>query len=217
MDTSKLIELASQLRNPSGDYGLDIAEMMHKSNYKMTISSIDSLNIQANDKILEIGHGNCAHLGEIVSKASNIGYTGLDISELMFKTASKINSNYIENGIAKFTLYDGEIIPFEDNLFDKIFTVNTIYFWNNPKEFLKEIYRVLNSNGILSIAFGRKEYMEKLPFTQYGFQLYDQIRVLELIEDSGFKHLESMNFNDHIISKDGSPIERFYTVSTLQK
>lgn len=217
MDTSNLIELARQLREPSGDYGLEIAEMMHESNYKMTMASIDSLNIQSNEKILEIGHGNCSHLKDIISKVSNLHYTGLDISELMNKTASKINSNFIENGVATFTLYDGEIIPFNDNSFDKIFTVNTIYFWNNPKEFLKEIYRVLNSNGILSIAFGRKEYMEKLPFTQYGFQLYDKNLVMELIIDSGFKHLESLDYNDQIISKNGSPIERFYTVSTLIK
>ncbi len=36
-----------------------------------------------------------------------------------------------------------EKLPFADNAFDKIITVESFYFWPDPAENLKEVYRVL--------------------------------------------------------------------------
>ena len=69
-------------------------------------------------------------------------------------------------------VYDGQNIPFGEQSFDKIFTVNTLYFWKEPNTFLEEIYRVLRNNGTFVLTFGHKDFMSNLPFTQYGFQLY---------------------------------------------
>jgi SAM-dependent methyltransferase len=60
-------------------------------------------------------------------------------------------------------LYEGKKLPFEDETFDKIFTVNTVYFWENPVEFLNEIYRVLKDDGTFVLTFGQRDFMEKLP------------------------------------------------------
>ena len=139
----QLKELAQQLSKPNGDDGISIANMMHDSNIGMTQKTIAALNIANGDLILELGHGNCKHLPEILNKAENTSYYGLEISELMQKQAAENNSAATQGNKASFHLYDGNKIPFSDNTFNNILTVNTIYFWEDAEAFIQEIYRVL--------------------------------------------------------------------------
>jgi hypothetical protein len=73
-------------------------------------------------------------------QAENLKYYGLEMSELMFQGARQINRNFVSQKQAFFSLYDGNVIPFGNAAFDKIFTVNTIYFWQGPEKLLLEIY-----------------------------------------------------------------------------
>ncbi|MHC0443676.1 class I SAM-dependent methyltransferase, partial [Flavobacterium sp. 3-210] len=80
----------------------------------------------------------------------------------MFQEARKINRNFVSQKQAFFSLYDGNKIPFEDETFDKVFTVNTIYFWQKPEDLLSEIYRVLKPNGNFCLTFAEEDFMKKL-------------------------------------------------------
>src|SRR5690606_39310862 len=78
---------------------------------------------------------------KILKTHTEIQYFGIDISALMHKEAVTANQTYIQNNRADFQLYDGLELPYPKNLFDGIFSVNTVYFWENPQAFLHEIYR----------------------------------------------------------------------------
>lgn len=210
-----LKELAKQLGNPEGEIGIEVANMMNATNIGMTKHSIKSLNLDKNDVVLEIGHGNCGHLSFLMKQAENLKYFGLEISELMQQEAIKSNKNYIMNNSAEFELYNGTKIPFDDESFDKIFTVNTLYFWQNPDLLLKEIYRVLKQNGILALTFADKSFMEKLPFTNFGFNLYSLKDAEELLQKNHFKILNSISQTEQVFSKTNEMVNRtFFTVLT---
>src|SRR5690606_35477524 len=162
MNEKDLKALASQLRQPNGTAGVEISDMMNETNIKMTLHSIKQLNILDNEIVLELGHGNCKHLPFVLEQKSNLTYYGLEISELMNQEAKQINHQYTDKQTAFFHLYDGLIIPYENNYFDKIFTVNTIYFWDNPQLLLSEMYRVIKPKGVLNITFAQKDFMEHL-------------------------------------------------------
>lgn len=213
----ELKEMAAQLSCPSGEAGTDIANKMNDTNSTMTLKAIETLRLSDNDSFLEIGHGNCRHLKDILKSAKNIQYFGLDISELMNQEAANINSAYVETGKASFHLYTGEKIPFQNNSFHKIMTVNTIYFWKNPAELLKEIYRVLKNNGLFSIAFVQKDFMETLPFTKYGFELFDTERVEALIKTTSFKIVKILNQMEQVESKAGEMVNRNFTIVMVEK
>ena len=66
---------------------------------------------------------------------------------------------------ARFLLYDGSNLPLEEESFDKVFSVNTIYFWEDPSHMLSELARVLRPEGRLVLGLGLKSYMMKLIFT----------------------------------------------------
>ncbi|KAA5538410.1 class I SAM-dependent methyltransferase [Paenimyroides baculatum] len=208
-----LKELAKQLGNPEGETGIEVANMMNATNIGMTKHAIESLNLDKNDVVLEIGHGNCGHLPFLMKQAENLKYFGLEISELMQQQAIKSNQNYIENNSAEFELYKGTEIPFDDESFDKIFTVNTLYFWQNPDLLLNEIHRVLKPNGILALTFADKSFMEKLPFTNFGFNLYSLKNAEELLQKNRFKILNSISQTEQVFSKTNEMVNRtFFTV-----
>ncbi len=215
--SDELKELARQLRQPHGTKGLEIADMMHANNIGMTLHSIDCLRIQDGENILEIGHGNGGHLEYLLKQKKNLTYFGLEMSELMNKETQRINALFLDSGQAIFRLYDGQNIPFPDNSFDKIFTVNTIYFWANPGLFLSELYRVLKPGGTLNITFAQKSFMEQLPFTRFGFDLYDDAKMQRLIDTSAFRMIASEARTETVISKTGDPVQRDFVTVSLEK
>lgn len=216
MEKDELKILAQNLANPQGEKGIEIGEMMNATNISMTLESIRTLLIEDDENILEIGHGNAGHLKNILNRAQNLKYTGVDISETMHNEAKRLNKNFESQ--AKFVLYEGKKLPFEDKTFDKIFTVNTVYFWENPVEFLNEIYRVLKRDGIFVLTFGQRKFMETLPFTEYNFTMYSNSEMEELVAESHFKRMKISEKEEDIQSKSGNEtIHRIYTVLTIKK
>jgi ubiquinone/menaquinone biosynthesis C-methylase UbiE len=217
MKKEELIEIASQLKLPKGDKGIEMGKMMQETNINMTRNAIQNLNISNENKILELGHGNAGHVEYLFKKETNLNYYGLEMSELMFQEAQEINKNYIAKKQAHFSIYNGNDIPFEESFFDKIFTVNTIYFWQNPEKMLLEIYRVLKIKGIFCLTFAQESFMKQLPFTQYGFELYTTEKAENLIEKTLFKIKYSETLKEKIKSNTGELVNRDFTTIILEK
>lgn len=216
MEKEDLIKLAQHLANPRGKEGIETGEMMHSTNIGMTLESIKALLIEDHETILEIGHGNAAHVKHIINKARNVRYTGIDISETMHYEARRLNQEYQDQ--VDFVWYEGKRLSFADQTFDKIFTVNTVYFWEEPVEYLNEIYRVMKNNGTFVLTFGQKDSMEKLPFTQFGFRLYSTDEMEETVSKSHFKRMKISEREEQVKSKTGDQtIHRIYTILTIKK
>ena len=217
MKQEELQAIASQLKHPSGEKGIEMGNMMNETNINMTKHSIQNLNISNENRILELGHGNAGHVAFLFEQAEKLKYYGLEISELMFQEARQINRNFVSQKQAFFSLYDGNTIPFEAELFDKIFTVNTIYFWQKPEELLSEIYRVLKPNGNFCLTFAEEDFMKKLPFTQFEFELYSTEKAQELIKKSDFKIVYTETQTEKVKSKTGELVDRGFTTIVLEK
>ena len=217
MEKEELQAIASQLKHPSGEKGIEMANMMHETNINMTRNAIQNLNITEGNKVLELGHGNAGHLEYLLKKATNLNYYGLEMSELMFQEAQQINKKFVAKKQADFSLYNGNEIPFQEYFFDKIFTVNTIYFWQNPEKMLLEVYRVLKTKGIFCLTFAQESFMKQLPFTKYEFELYTTEKAEELIEKTLFKIKYSETLKEKIKSKTGELVDRTFTTLVLEK
>ncbi|WP_316802415.1 class I SAM-dependent methyltransferase [Pedobacter nototheniae] len=213
-----LKEVAAQLSCPKGEKGLKTAAMMNVSNIGMTKSAISAMVLQNGNQVLEIGPGNASHLEYLLQQAHNVGYTGADISALMIEEASKINAGFIENKKAKFVLTETEVLPFVSAGFDQVFTVNTIYFWKNPEQFLNEINRILKPKGIFTVCFADQTFMETLPFTSYGFQLYSDHSAAALLKKANFSIEKVASFTENISNNIGqSVIRKYYVIRAIKK
>ena len=217
MKQEELQAIASQLKNPSGEKGIEMGNMMNETNINMTRHSIQNLNISKENRILELGHGNAGHLEFLFEQAEKLKYYGLEMSELMFQEARQINRNFVSQKQAFFSLYDGTIIPFEDDFADKIFTVNTIYFWKEPEKMLLEIYRILKPNGNFCLTFAEEDFMKQLPFTKFGFELYSTEKAVKLIEKSLFKIIKKETLTEKVKTRTGELVDRDFTTLVLEK
>lgn len=216
MEKEQLEALAAQLGNPSGEKGIEVAEMMNETNIGMTKNSISNLQLAAGDFILELGHGNAGHLDFLLSQSNDLHYTGLEISPLMHEEAKQLNRDAFESGKANFLLYDGEEMPVEAHTVDKVFTVNTIYFWKDPKMVFSELSRILKPNGTLALTFAHRSFMEMLPFTAFGFTLYNPDEILEIISGTNFQLDRADEQTEVVKTKTGESVERFFSTLVLK-
>ena len=206
MDEKSLQQLAQQLRKPDGDLGKKVGENMNASNALMNTFTIEELHLQNDDCILEIGMGNGFFVKTILGIEHSVSYYGCDYSELMIAEATALNKNFVETGQAKFVLASADHLPFKSHSFDKLFTINTIYFWSNPSVELTEIHRVLKPKGKFLLTVRSKLTMENIPVTQFGFKLYSKELLTDLLTATGFevtqvveKEETEMEFSGHKI------------------
>ncbi len=216
MEKDQLAELASQLSHPSGEKGNEIAQMMNETNIGMTRNAITNLNLAPSDSVLELGHGNAGHLEFLFSQCQDIHYTGLEISTLMNQEAQQLNQSFVDAQKASFVLYDGNQLPFAKDQFDKSFTVNTLYFWKDPAELLAELSRVLKPKALFALTFAHRSFMENLPFTPFGFTLYNPDEVMKLVEQSSFTLDHEDSKIETVMTKDGQSVERQFSTFVLE-
>ncbi|EKD95372.1 MAG: hypothetical protein ACD_24C00508G0007 [uncultured bacterium] len=94
-------------------------------------------------KILDVGCG----IGTVVNrltKTSTGNYIGVDVSEVFIKKAKK------EGGI--FMLFDGEHLPFKNEIFDKVGAFTVLEHTENPVGLISEMVRVLKKDGKIIIS-----------------------------------------------------------------
>ncbi len=211
---TELKQLAANLRCPEGNAGIKAGEMMNATNSGIISNTIATLGISPNDSILEIGPGNGNHVQEIDAIAPGIQYKGIDISEIMVAEAS---TQFVDYANVSFSLSDGRFIPFDKNIFDKVFTVNTIYFWEDAPAYLNEIIRVIKPDALLSIGFIPERIMQKIPFAKYGFNLYSETWVRNLLVSSGLEVVSEQTEKEFVTSNTGEQIEREYVITTAKK
>ena len=179
---------ASQCGNPRGTVGKIITWAMNRTNNIMYHGIIENMKPSEGMKILDIGFGN-GYLEKLIYGQAKCSIYGIDISEDMVKLASENNKKGIENGDIHLSIGDCCNLTFEDNSFDIVTTMNTIYFWNDTMQGLQEIYRVLKDGGVFYNAVLTKESLDKVFYTKNGFKKFEKNEYVEMGQQVGFKKI----------------------------
>jgi len=196
-------ELAKHLRKPNGEKGKKVGQQMNKGNKYICMNSYKVLAPSKNDVILEIGMGNGLFIKDLLVMTENLSYTGVDFSETMIQEASEINIDFVKQGIVNFKEASIENLPFKDNHFNLITTTNTLYFWPNPIENIKELLRILKPNGKLLVAYRSKSCMDQIELSKYGFDKYEKEEVENLFNTAGFQKITTETIEEPELDFDG--------------
>ncbi|MDP4144075.1 MAG: class I SAM-dependent methyltransferase [Bacillota bacterium] len=178
--------IADQFGMPTGFGGTISTFIMNRMNQIQYKSVMNNLNCSQGDKILDIGFGNGYLIKQLASKNPGDFY-GIEISEDMLETASKRNRKLIEQGKVHLTKGNVMDIPSEDSYFNKIYTVNTVYFWDNLDKGLSEIKRVLTPDGVFINVIYSRQWLDNIKYTQYGFSKYTPKELEEATLSNGLK------------------------------
>lgn len=142
-----------QYRKPNGLIGTYIGEKMVRQHKPETIWTIELLNIQQSDSVLELGCGAGYAMKMILKHNIECKVVGLDLSPTVIRSAMIRNKKALNNEKAKLVQANVKSLPFEDEQFDKVFSIHTIYFWDDLSATISEIVRVLKPGGIFLLTF----------------------------------------------------------------
>jgi ubiquinone/menaquinone biosynthesis C-methylase UbiE len=183
--------IAKQFGKPEGFGGILSTFVMNLLNRKLYRSIIEILQIDKNDTILDIGFGNGFLLNKIAKRKPKKMF-GIEISRDMIFAANKRNKSYISDKKMELIEADVQHLPYSDASIDKIYTVNTVYFWKNTKVGFNEILRVLKPNGLFINAIYTKNWLDKLIITKYGFSKFADGQLENETVQSGFSSVQTI-------------------------
>ncbi|QHA91043.1 methyltransferase domain-containing protein [Bacillus sp. N1-1] len=141
-----------QYQHPKGLLGWYIGEKMIRQHKPETIWSISLLNLQKDEDILEIGCGAGYAMKRLLNKPSIHKVIGLDVSKTLLHSSTIRNQIAIRQKRAQVIHGNVHKLPFKDKQFSKVFSVHSVYFWENLPQAMSEIARVLKPNGAVSLT-----------------------------------------------------------------
>jgi ubiquinone/menaquinone biosynthesis C-methylase UbiE len=172
----------------------DEMERHHLPIFEPTLPLMD---VQPTDRVLDLGCGSGWATRLVAERFHPKKIVGIDISDQMVRRAAEQSQ-----GIANIEFKQGaaEGIPSPDASVDKIFSIESFYYWPDQMEGLKEAKRVLAPGGKLFILINL--YKDN----HYSLRWVDELKVpvhalsqaeyIELLTKAGFKGAEARRISD---------------------
>jgi ubiquinone/menaquinone biosynthesis C-methylase UbiE len=133
---------------------------MAQTDRKCAAWVVGLLEVQSNDKVLEIGFGPGVGM-ELLAQAASGGYVfGIDPSKEMLDQAAAPNARAIESGQVDLRLGSAEALPFEDNSFDKAMAINSLHGWPDAIAGLKKFLVRFGCFGIAELATAEEQWRD---------------------------------------------------------
>jgi len=203
---SKILSL--QARKPSGIIGRYLmTKIFNNGNADLNTFVKETLELQRQDRVLEVGFGPGKLINEMANFTTEGVVEGIDFSQTMLKQASKVNKQHIAKGKVRLQNKECSMLPFDNESFDKLCSINTIYFWKKPNKYFSEMFRVIKSGGKIVIGFRDKKQMSSLNLSDDIFNYYSQDDVINLLTEAGFRDVR-------IREKEGVPFVSYCAIAT---
>lgn len=185
--------LAGQLGNPNGWFGRTVmARLLDRGNRALIDATLARLELQPSDRFLDVGFGGGYSLGRALECGAHVH--GVEPSDDMVQRAREVYASAAASGRLSLCREAAESLPFSDASFDKIFTVNTIYFWTDPDRALESLHRVLVPEGRLAIGFSSASKMKRFSplVVRHGFRLWEPEDIENRMTQAGFVGVRSI-------------------------
>ena len=190
-------ELIKNARKPVGELGHQILDRMNQSHESMAQWGVTHFEVNEDSKILDIGCGGGRNIQRFAEQISENGrVVGIDYSEVSVEKSTKLNQEFIDQGIVNVLQGSVSEMPFYDETFDIVTGFETIYFWPDFINDLKEVNRVLKKGGLVFFcneAVSRDGEMEKYDdlVELLDMKIYSEEVLKESLEKTGFNDFKA--------------------------
>ena len=172
---------------PKGRMGRAMLKFMNLCHAPLTNWGLGLADIQDGWTILDIGCGGGATLKRLLERSRDAQVYGIDISEESVAKARKVNAKELDKQV--FVCQgSAEKLPYEDNKFDLVTAVETVYFWPNLPSCLQEVNRVLKPGGRFVIMVEVVDNNSKWTDLVEGMTAYQPRQLQAMLNEAGFVH-----------------------------
>ncbi|WP_170289370.1 class I SAM-dependent methyltransferase [Metabacillus lacus] len=166
--------LSKNFRKPEGILGKIAGKVMSWENQEINEWTVEKLEIQSGDNVLEIGYGPGYGIEYILSNYEGTSVDGADVSETMKEQAGKRLQSFIEEGRARLWAVDIEKAELEKESYDRVLSVNNYTIWDSPREGLENVVAALRPGGRAAITMQpRQEDAATEKTKKYAKQIQD--------------------------------------------
>lgn len=202
MSDNKSIAVDEQMRREFNQWAeAGRGEEMEHHHISITQQTLALMGLKAGERVLDLGCGAgwaSRLLTQLVADGEQPGQVvGLDVSDEMIRIARASSTAY-DN--LMFVVGSAQQIPWEENFFDKVLSVESFYYYGDQESALDELFRVIAPKGELYILINL--YRDN----HYSLRWVDELKVpvqvrseqeyIELMTESGFEDVRAMRIPD---------------------
>jgi len=139
--------------------------------------------------MLDIGCGGGATLKRLLKRSRDAVVYGIDISSESIAKARDVNKALLGKQVF-LTEGSASQLPYEDNKFDVVTAVETVYFWPDLPHCFKEVMRVMKSGSRFLIMLEVIDTDSKWADVVDGMTVYSPEQIQSLLDEAGFVKTE---------------------------
>ena len=198
-------------------------EQMEQHHLAITEATLRLMDIKPGERVLDLGCGAgwaTRILARLVSEGPR-GFgqiVGLDISDEMIRRARAASRDF-DN--IMYVWGSAEKIPWEENYFDKVLSVESFYYYPDPDRALNELFRVMAPRGRLFIL------INLFKDNPYSLQWVDKLKVpvqvrsdaeyIGLLKAHAFEDVEARRIPDPTPTPDDYAGQSFKSAEDLRQ
>jgi ubiquinone/menaquinone biosynthesis C-methylase UbiE len=195
---------------------------MESHHLDITSKTIRRMDLRPGERVLDLGCGSgwaTRLLARLVGEGPD-GFgqvIGLDVSDEMIREARAASKDF-DNVL--YVWGSAQQIPWEENFFDKVLSVESFYYYPDQDRALMELFRVMAPRGRLFILINL--YKDN----PYSLQWVDKLKVpvhvrseaeyVELLKKHAFENVEACRIPDDTPTPDDYQTKSFHSLDDLR-
>ena len=176
-------------------------EEMEQHHISITQQTLALMGLKSGERVLDLGCGAgwaSRMLAQMVGGGERPGQViGLDVSDEMIRRA-RANSTQYDN--LMFVVGSAQHIPWEENFFDKVLSVESFYYYGDQGRALAELFRVMAPKGQLFILINLyKDNHYSLRWVdelQVPVQVRSEQEYLDLLKEHTYEDVRAVRIPD---------------------
>src|ERR1700757_2293977 len=197
-------------------------EKMENHHLNITEKTLRHMNLRPGERVLDLGCGSgwaTRLLARLVADGPE-GFgqvVGVDVSDEMIRQARAASKDF-ENIL--YVWGSAQQIPWEENFFDKVLSVESFYYYPDQDRALAELFRVMAPKGRLFILINL--YKDNRYSLQWGDKLKVPVHVrsaaeyIELFKKHAFEDVQALRIPDDTPTPDDYQTTSFNSLDDLR-